>query len=286
MATIGQIIFCSMVTLTVVFAALIILILSLAFSRSTPKVMTNNAKPVANLGEDHMLSCYISSEFQPNRLSEVSVIWEKRDQKSNQTLFYSYKDGALTLDGQASQFKVRAQVFPDALATGNASLLLRSIRSSDEGNYTCTIWSSVGQGKVSIQLRTAVFSAPTLKLSKNVLTSEANRWFPKPNVRWLNQTGTALNASTRFSNSSAEVYSVVSELQSPQVGETYICMIKNNLVVSVTEAAITETGVLGRTFFTFSVASTLLASFDLNLATSVLCMFYVVYFHTAVYSMF
>lgn len=113
--------------------------------------MTNNANPVANLGEDHMLSCYISAEYQPNRLSEVSLIWKKNDQE----LVYSYKDGALALDQQTPQFKGRAQFFPDALATGNASLLLRSVNSSDEGEYTCTIRSSVGQGKVSIQLRTA-----------------------------------------------------------------------------------------------------------------------------------
>ncbi|XP_047227532.1 V-set domain-containing T-cell activation inhibitor 1 [Girardinichthys multiradiatus] len=272
MATVGQIIFYSMVTLNVILAAFIILILSLAFSKSTSKVMSSNTKPVANLGEDHILSCYIPAEIQQNSLSVVSVSWKKMDLGP----IYHYENGAPALDGQVSQFKGRAQVFPDAVARGNVSLLLRSVRRSDEGEYICSIGSSVGQGKVSIQLRTAVFSAPTLNFSNSILTSEASRWFPKPDVTWLNQTGKVLNASTRFTEVSAGIYSVLSTLQSAQVSETYSCRIENNLVVAVTEATITGTGVLGRTFFIFSLASTLLVSFYLNLITGVLCIFHVV----------
>ncbi|XP_054888158.1 V-set domain-containing T-cell activation inhibitor 1 [Poeciliopsis prolifica] len=269
MATIGQIIFFIMVTLNVLLAAFIILILSLAFSRSTSKVTSSNTKPVANLGEDQILSCYVSAESRPNRLGEVSVSWEK----TNLGTVYRYENGAPALDGQAAEFKGRTGVIPDAVATGNASLLLRSVRSSDEGEYTCTVRSSVGQGTVSVQLRTAVFSAPTLKFSNSILTSEASSWFPKPDVKWLNQTGSELSANTSFTERSPGVYSILSTLQSAKVSETYSCRIENNLVVAVTEATTTGTGVLGRTFFTFSVASTQLVSFYLNIITSVICMF-------------
>uniref|UniRef100_A0A087YIS5 V-set domain containing T cell activation inhibitor 1 n=1 Tax=Poecilia formosa TaxID=48698 RepID=A0A087YIS5_POEFO len=274
MATVGQIIFftCSLVTLNVLLAAFIILILTLAFSKSTSKVVSSNTKPVANLGQDQILSCYVSAESQPNRLGEVSVSWEKTDLGT----VYRYENRAPALDGQASAFKGRAQVFPDAVAIGNASLLLRSVRSSDEGEYTCTIRSSVAHGTVSIQLRTAVFSVPTLKFSNNILTSEASSWFPKPDVTWLNQTGNELNANTSFTERSPGIYSLLSTLQSAKVSETYSCRIENSLVVAVTEATISGSGVLGRTFFTFSVASTQLVSFYLNIITSVLCMFYVV----------
>ncbi|PWA15610.1 hypothetical protein CCH79_00018456, partial [Gambusia affinis] len=231
--------------------------------------MSSNTKPVANLGEDQVLSCYVSAESQPNRLGDVSVSWEKTDVGT----VYRYEKGAPALAGQASEFRGRTQVFPDAVAIGNASLLLRSVKSSDEGEYTCTVRSSAGRGTVSIQLRTAV---PTLKFSNNILTSEASSWFPKPDVTWLNQTGNELNANTSFTERSPGIYSVLSSLQSAKVSETYSCRIENNLVVAVTEATITGAGVLGRTFFTFSVASMQLVSIYLIIITSVLCMFYVV----------
>ncbi|XP_012707914.2 V-set domain containing T-cell activation inhibitor 1 isoform X1 [Fundulus heteroclitus] len=272
MATIGQIIFYSMVTLIVLLAALIVLILSLAFSKSTSKVMSSNTKPVANLGEDQILSCYIPADITQNSLGEMFVSWEKTDLG----LVFRYQNGAPALDDQAVVFKGRVQVFPDAVVAGNASLLLRSVRNSDKGEYTCSIRSSVGQGKVHIQLRTAVFSAPTLKFSNNILTSEASRWSPKPEVTWLNQTGNFQNASTSFTELPSGAYSVLSTLRSAQVSETYSCRIETSLVVALTEATITGTGVLRRTIFTFSVASTLPVSFYLNLVIGFLCMFYVV----------
>lgn len=70
-------------------------------------------------------------------------------------LVYQFVNGAPNLVNQNSQFAGRTQLFPNELASGNASLLLRSVMSSDQGVYTCTISSSGGGGKVNINLRTA-----------------------------------------------------------------------------------------------------------------------------------
>lgn len=121
------------------------------FGGSTSSVVSSNKNPIANLGEDQLLSCYVNAG-QNSIINQVSVTWEK---KGLTGLVYKYADGADDLTDQNPQFKARTQVFPGSLVGGNGSLLLRAVRSSDEGEYTCSISSSEGKGTVNIQLRTA-----------------------------------------------------------------------------------------------------------------------------------
>ncbi|XP_030614101.1 V-set domain-containing T-cell activation inhibitor 1-like [Archocentrus centrarchus] len=268
MASIGQIIFYSMLVIIAILSTLVILFFSLAFSKSQSGVASRSTKPVANLSEDELLSCYLNTETSQDK---VTVTWKKKDLTG---LVYLYKDGAPALTDQASQFKGRAQLFPEAVVTGNASLLLRNVKRSDEGEYTCSISSSKGGGEVSIYLRTAAFSAPTFTFSNGTLSAEAVGWFPKPAVTWLNQTEQELNGSTTFINSSEGIFSIFSTLQSVRVSDTYSFMIENNLVMASSEATVSGTDVSWRTYFTFSVASCPFGSVYLNVVTSIHCIYY------------
>ncbi|XP_040913601.1 V-set domain-containing T-cell activation inhibitor 1 [Toxotes jaculatrix] len=271
MASLGQIIFYSMITLIVLFSAIIILILALAFSNSSSEVLSSNTVPIANLGEDKLLSCSLRLQSEQTRVSQLSVTWEKEGLEG---LVYQYKDGVPDLGDQNSQFRGRTQLFPDALVTGNASLLMRNVRSSDEGEYTCSISSSDGGGTVNIRLRTAAFSAPAFTFSNGVLTAKASRWLPKPHVTWLNYDGDVLQGSTNFSQSSGGIYSVVSALQQANISSSYTCKIENDLVMSISQATVTESAVLEKTYFNYSTASSLLTSGYLSIMTSVLCIYY------------
>ncbi|XP_059199364.1 V-set domain-containing T-cell activation inhibitor 1 [Centropristis striata] len=271
MATLGQIIFYSMIALIVLFAAAIILILSLSLSGSKSEVTSSNAFPIANLGEDKLLSCLLNTATLSTRLQDVSVTWWKEDLSG---LVYKYQNGVPDLADQNSQFKGRTQLFPDSLGAGNASLMLRSVRSSDEGQYTCSISSSDGGGTVNIHLRTAAFTAPAFKFSNGVLAAEASRWFPKPSVTWSNFYGEVLTGNTSFTAISGGIYSVVSTLLSVNVSDTYNCRIENDFVSAVSRAIPTGSGVSGSTYFMFSAASSLLASSYLSIVTAVLCSFY------------
>lgn len=121
------------------------------FGGSMSSVVSSNKKPIANLGQDQLLSCYVNAG-QNSIINQMSVTWEK---KGLTGLVYKYANGADDLTDQNQQFKGRTQVFPGSLVGGNGSLLLRTVRSSDEGEYTCSISSSEGKGTVNIQLRTA-----------------------------------------------------------------------------------------------------------------------------------
>lgn len=129
-----------------------ILSLCLCLAGSFSEVQSSNRLPIANLGNDELLSCYLYTTSEQTTFRQVSVTWEK---EALSGVVYQYENGAADLKDQNSQYKGRTQLFPDALVKGNASLLLRGVRSSDEGEYTCQASTSDGGGQVNIHLRTA-----------------------------------------------------------------------------------------------------------------------------------
>ncbi|XP_061698294.1 V-set domain-containing T-cell activation inhibitor 1 [Syngnathoides biaculeatus] len=152
MSSLGRIIFYIMITLIVVFSALIIIILSVALSGSWPPVQSLNRLPVANLGKDHMLSCFLPTDNEQSTLKEVSVTWRKELLTG---IVYRYEDGSESNTEQDSFYSGRVEIFSNVLVKGNASLLLRKVRRSDAGEYTCSLSHSGGSGNVNIVLRTA-----------------------------------------------------------------------------------------------------------------------------------
>ncbi|XP_029967742.1 V-set domain-containing T-cell activation inhibitor 1 isoform X2 [Salarias fasciatus] len=272
MATFGQVIFYTIITLIVIFTVVIILIFTITFTSQTTEALSSSTKPIGNVGEDLVLDCYLySNVVGQDTFTQVSVAWTKADLEGE---VYAYRDGAPNLQGQAPQFRGRTQLFPDSISQGNASLLLRSIRLSDQGDYTCSIDSSGGGGEISIHLRTAAFSAPTFSFSNGTLTAVARKWFPRPNVTWVNQTGSLLEASTAWTQSPVGTFAVVSSLQPPHLDETYSCRIENRFVIAVGEATVAEAGVSQRTYFVYSeAAGSLPVSLVLDAAAVVLSMY-------------
>lgn len=150
--------------------------------------MSSDTAPIANFGQDELLSCYLStaSSSTQTSLTQVSVTWERTDLTN--ALVYQFVNGAPNLVNQNPQFKDRTQLFPTGLASGNASLLLRNVMRGDQGVYTCTISSSGGGGKVNINLRSAgrmslsSFTVFALKMNSSqstsyTLTSSLTTWF-------------------------------------------------------------------------------------------------------------
>lgn len=131
----------------------------------SPEIMSLNAFPIGNIGEDILLSCILHRRNAVQRLTRVSVTWEKAGELG---FVYQYKDGHPEFGNQNEEFQGRTELFPGVLVEGNASLLLRNVRLTDEGLYTCSIDSSGGGGKINLQLRTA--GGPTRLSGSRVLT--------------------------------------------------------------------------------------------------------------------
>ncbi|XP_026768793.2 V-set domain-containing T-cell activation inhibitor 1 [Pangasianodon hypophthalmus] len=268
MASIGQIIFWSMIVLIFVMAGLIILLLAIAFSVSQGSVVTNKPFPVGNLGQDVILDCKFQTKTSQVS-SDVSITWQKDGLTG---VVYQYQNNADHLQDQNAQFKNKVKLFPDAIHTGNASLLLRTVRMEDEGVYRCSVTASGVTGTVSIHLRVGAFSAPNITRSNNSLKAYAQRWLPKPDVTWFDQNGTQLKSSTEFYSIPMGIVQVMSDLQVQVTEGTYTCIIQNALVTAVSEATVRDNEVLTRTDFIFNSSPNIVTSHVIGTAFIIFCM--------------
>ncbi|KAM9804552.1 V-set domain-containing T-cell activation inhibitor 1 [Neosynchiropus ocellatus] len=266
MATLGQIIFYSMVILIVLFSALIILILVVTFSG---QIRSANKNPVGNLGKEQLLSCFLNTDS--DQINDMSVTWEKTGSTG---IVHQYSEGVEDLSDQDSRYTGRTRLFQDSLVQGNASLLLRNLRRSDDGEYRCSIKSSEASGDMAIHLRTAAYSAPTFTFAGGVLKAQAARWFPKPEVTWTDSTENILKGETDMSENSEGIFSFTSTLKEANSSATYYCNIQNQLVKSVSEVTLTGTGVLDNSYFIFSSATSQVVS-HLSITAALLCLSYV-----------
>lgn len=256
MASIGQIIFWSMIVLIFVAGGLIIVLLAIAFGAGGQGFLkTTSGSPVGNLGQDVVLDCSFSPKQDTSGKSgDVSVTWKKIGQTG---VVYDYHNQAPDLTDQNPLFKDRVQLFRNAVASGNASLLLQRVRKQDQGVYQCSVRAPSGQGSLNIHLWVAAFSAPTFQRTGSNLTAEAPRWFPKPNITWEDHDGHTLNGSTQFFNNSAGIFRVESTLLEPaHRDDTYTLVLRNSLVSAVSVATLTgDSGVSVKTDVTFNTAS-------------------------------
>ncbi|XP_043915434.1 butyrophilin subfamily 2 member A2-like [Protopterus annectens] len=112
---------------------------------------TLNPTVVASLGENAVLSCYITPL---DHLQDLQLIWEKTDMEIP-AVIYAYHPKHKQKKRQDEDYTSRTMLFKDDFSRGNVSLIMRRVQRSDEGAYTCTISNSVGQETVSIYLTVA-----------------------------------------------------------------------------------------------------------------------------------
>ncbi|XP_033863997.1 V-set domain-containing T-cell activation inhibitor 1 isoform X1 [Acipenser ruthenus] len=258
MATIGQIIFGSMIAIIFILAGIIILILATSLGGNAGSMVESRFKfPVGNLDGDVMLDCkFIAVDSGSKPVTTIMVTWEKEGLTG---VVHKYASNVNQLQEQNPSYKDRTLMFPDQINNGNASLLLRNVQWDDEGSYTCSVSNSNGQGKVNVNLRVAAYSAPKFTIEATgqaaTLKAVAQRWYPKPTVSWTDFNGANLTGETEFSNNSAGIFKVTSVLKTVKVDDSYDCIIENALVKSVSNALVTDSGVTEKNYFKMNSAA-------------------------------
>lgn len=118
------------------------------FQVSQGSVVTDTPFPVGNMGQDVTLGCKFKVKTSQVP-SDVLITWKKVGLAG---VVYQYHN-VETLQEQNPQFKNKVTLFPDAISTGNASLLMKSVRIEDKGVYSCSVTASGVTGTVTIDLR-------------------------------------------------------------------------------------------------------------------------------------
>ncbi|XP_043082319.1 uncharacterized protein LOC122329794 isoform X2 [Puntigrus tetrazona] len=133
-----------------------LLLVCLIYCRSSTKglIVQNTLNRVSLAGGSVVLPCHVPLSL---LTEDLKVEWRRNKLKD---LVHLYQNGDSQTEKQHQDYKERAQFFTEHLKHGNFSLRLDKLRSGDEGEYTCTVYSQ----------QKPVFSAKT-KLVLNLFTN-------------------------------------------------------------------------------------------------------------------
>ncbi|XP_078271756.1 butyrophilin-like protein 1, partial [Rhinoraja longicauda] len=144
---------------------------------------------VAEMGGDVILDCQLTPAVMP---VEMEVRWFRQDWSQ---VVHLYRDGRDHPEAQEGRYSGRTQLFPDQLAVGNVSLLLRGVNIGDQGGYKCFVVSRNQDKEDSLQLNVkSLGDQPLLR----AVSYEGNAvklgclsqgWFPRPGVEWRDGEG-------------------------------------------------------------------------------------------------
>ncbi|XP_072837650.2 CD276 antigen [Pogona vitticeps] len=205
---------------------------------------------VALFGRDAILRCSFSPDANFS-LGDLSLIWQLTDTKR---LVHSFAEGRDQLANQGSGYTNRTTLFYDQLPRGNVSLLLRRVRISDEGSFTCFVRVQ-DYSSAAVMLQVAAFySKPNLNLEPNkslkpgdpvTVTCHTFSGYPEATVLWHDGQGNNITENITTSQVANEeglfdVRSVLRVVLEPN--STYSCLVKNPLLRQETHASVTITG--------------------------------------------
>ncbi|XP_044039833.1 V-set domain-containing T-cell activation inhibitor 1-like isoform X6 [Siniperca chuatsi] len=152
-------------------------------------------KVVVKEGSDVILPCSLSTK---ENIESKIFDWKKDGQKE---VFlydagYHYNNGR---PGQDEQFKGRVSHFQDELKHGNASIIIRNMKLTDSGGYTCAFPLLQPESKIHIELVVGAAPEPHVTIVDVtefgvLLQCDVRGAFPQPKLQWQDSDGNILRA--------------------------------------------------------------------------------------------
>ncbi|XP_015471974.1 butyrophilin subfamily 2 member A1-like [Parus major] len=142
------------------------------------------------IGDRVVLPCQVRSAPIPE---DFSVRWTFRGQ--SQRITVSSYSGKGRREEPSERFWGRTEFFHGEFRAGNVSLLLRDVRSSDQGSYSCEVSFQDVSQEVLMELEVAAIGeSPSVILRSPekrslAVSCRASGWFPRPQLLWLDGRG-------------------------------------------------------------------------------------------------
>ncbi|KAK6468546.1 butyrophilin subfamily 2 member A2-like [Huso huso] len=166
-------------------------------SEAAFNVIVPKSPVISTVGEDSVLPCQVSTEI---KTEDLEVRWYR--ERFNDPI-YEYKDGKEVTKKQNKEYKGRTSLLDQQLGDGVLSLVLRKVRVSDEGKYTCYAGTSkwYEEPKMELQVQ-ALGSDPVIHIEKHLkriitLSCISLGWYPQPEMYWTDGAGRNVTALTQ-----------------------------------------------------------------------------------------
>ncbi|XP_056366157.1 butyrophilin subfamily 3 member A2-like isoform X2 [Oenanthe melanoleuca] len=175
------------------------------------------------IGDRVVLPCRVGSAPLPE---DFSIRWTFHG-RSQRIPVSSYSGS----EEPGEQYRGRAEFFHGEFRAGNVSLLLRNVRSSDQGTYGCEISFQDVSQEVLVELEVAAMGeAPSVILrgpeKRDLSVScRSSGWFPRPELRWLDGRGRVRREpmTTTATVTPEGLFSVESSVRIPPGSDRELC---------------------------------------------------------------
>ncbi|KAL0969209.1 hypothetical protein UPYG_G00223900 [Umbra pygmaea] len=184
---------------------------------------------LAILGQHVVLGCsFPVGKFWD--LDRTVITWQR-----GLEVIHSFYHGQDQLDRQSHHYANRTSLYHSQIERGNASLRLERTNLGDNGEYTCSVSTVLGNQKKTFQLKLAAFFPEprqdfTVSPSAVELLLTSQGGYPQPSVQWLDDRGDDVinDTVTHLSEDTVGRYIVLSRLtlQKP-VNKTFTFVLKN-----------------------------------------------------------